>query len=43
MIRREKRKHCVRKGKPLLAGTSANQELALDLCTTQWNADERAG
>jgi hypothetical protein len=30
MIRRQKRKHCVREGKPLLARTSANQEWALD-------------
>ncbi len=30
MIRRKKRKHCVREGKPLLAWTSANQEWALD-------------
>jgi putative transposase len=30
MIRRKKRKHCVRDGKPLLARTSANQEWALD-------------
>jgi putative transposase len=30
-IRRKKRKHCVREGKPLLARTSANQEWALDL------------
>src|ERR1700691_3008042 len=30
MIRRKKRKHCVREGKPLLARTSPNQEWALD-------------
>jgi putative transposase len=30
MIRRKKRKHCLREGKPLLARTSANQEWALD-------------
>jgi len=30
MIRRRKRKHCVRVGKPLVARTSANQEWALD-------------
>ena len=30
MIRRKKRKHCVREGKPLLVRTSANQEWALD-------------
>jgi putative transposase len=30
MIRRKKRKHCAREGKPLLARTSANQEWALD-------------
>ena len=30
MIRRKKRKHCVREGKPLQARTSANQEWALD-------------
>jgi putative transposase len=30
MIRRRKRKHCVREGKPLVARTSANQEWALD-------------
>jgi putative transposase len=30
MIRRKKRKHCVREGKPLLARTAANQEWALD-------------
>jgi putative transposase len=30
MIRRKKRKHGVREGKPLLARTSANQEWALD-------------
>ena len=30
MIRRKKRKHCVREGKPLVARTSANQEWALD-------------
>ena len=30
MIRRKKRKHCVREGKPLRARTSANQEWALD-------------
>jgi putative transposase len=29
-IRRRKRKHCVREGKPLLVRTSANQEWALD-------------
>jgi len=29
-IRRRKRKHCVREGKPLVARTSANQEWALD-------------
>ena len=29
-IRRKKRKHCVREGKPLLVRTSANQEWALD-------------
>src|SRR5580658_2015723 len=29
-IRRKKRKHCVREGKPLQARTSANQEWALD-------------
>jgi putative transposase len=30
MIRRKKRKHCVREGKPLLARSAANQEWALD-------------
>jgi len=30
MIRRKKRKHCAREGKPLVARTSANQEWALD-------------
>jgi putative transposase len=30
MIRRKKRKHCVREGKPLLGRTAANQEWALD-------------
>jgi len=30
MIRRKKRKHCVREGKPLVARTAANQEWALD-------------
>jgi putative transposase len=30
MIRRKKRKHCVRVGTPLVARTSANQEWALD-------------
>ena len=30
MLRRKKRKHCVREGKPLLARTAANQEWALD-------------
>jgi putative transposase len=30
MIRRKKRKHCVREGRPLLARTAANQEWALD-------------
>ncbi len=30
MIRRKKRKHCVREGKPLLVRTAANQEWALD-------------
>jgi hypothetical protein len=30
MIRRKKRKHCVRVGQPLLARTAANQEWALD-------------
>jgi putative transposase len=30
MIRRKKRKHCVREGKPLLARTSVNQEWGLD-------------
>ena len=29
-IRRKKRKHCVREGRPLLARTAANQEWALD-------------
>ena len=29
-IRRKKRKHCVREGKPLVVRTSANQEWALD-------------
>jgi putative transposase len=30
MLRRKKRKHCVRVGRPLVARTSANQEWALD-------------
>src|SRR5258707_1336562 len=30
MIRRKKRKHCVREGRPLLARTAANEEWALD-------------
>jgi putative transposase len=30
MIRRKKRKHCVREGQPLVARTAANQEWALD-------------
>jgi putative transposase len=30
MIRRKKRKHCVREGKPLVVRTAANQEWALD-------------
>ncbi len=30
MIRRKKRKHCVREGKPLVARSSANQEWGLD-------------
>ena len=30
MIRRKKRKHCVREGKPLLVRSAANQEWALD-------------
>jgi hypothetical protein len=30
MIRRKKRKHCVRVGQPLRAWTAANQEWALD-------------
>jgi putative transposase len=30
MLRRKKRKHCVREGRPLLARTAANQEWALD-------------
>ena len=30
MLRRKKRKHCVREGRPLLVRTSANQEWALD-------------
>jgi len=30
MIRRKKRKHCVREGKRLVARTAANQEWALD-------------
>jgi putative transposase len=30
MLRRKKRKHCVREGKPLLARTAANQEWGLD-------------
>jgi transposase len=30
MLRRKKRKHCEREGKPLLARTAANQEWALD-------------
>src|SRR5438445_997194 len=30
MLRRKKRKHCVREGKPLVARTAANQEWALD-------------
>jgi putative transposase len=30
MLRRKKRKHCVREGKPLLERTAANQEWALD-------------
>ena len=30
MIRRKKREHCVREGKPLVARTAANQEWALD-------------
>jgi putative transposase len=29
-IRRKKRKHCVREGKPLVVRTAANQEWALD-------------
>ena len=43
MIRRKKRKHCVRVGKPLLARTSANQEWALASCTTRWSVGERSG
>ncbi len=30
MLRRKKRKHCVREGRPLVARTTANQEWALD-------------
>jgi len=30
MIRRKKRKHCVRAGRPLVERTAANQEWALD-------------
>jgi putative transposase len=30
MIRRKKRKHCVREGKPLVARTAANREWVLD-------------
>ena len=30
MLRRKKRKHCEREGKPLQARTAANQEWALD-------------
>jgi len=30
LLRRKKRKHCVRKGRPLLAQTSAKQEWALE-------------
>ena len=41
-IRRKKRKHCVREGKPLLVRTSANQEWASTLCTMQWSAGERS-
>jgi putative transposase len=43
MIRRKKRKHCVREGKPLLVRTSANRSGRWILCTMRWNADERSG
>jgi putative transposase len=43
MLRRKRRKHCVRVGKPLLARTSPNQEWALDFCTMRWSADGRSG
>ena len=43
MLRRKKRKHCVRVGTPLLVRTSANQEWALASCTTRWSVGERSG
>ena len=42
-IRRKKRKHCVREGKPLLARTSANQEWALDFVHDAVACGERFG
>jgi putative transposase len=42
MIRRQKRKHGVREGKPLLARTSANQEWALDFLHDAWSAGGRS-
>ncbi len=43
MIRRKKRKHCVREGQPLQARTSANQEWAFDSCTMRWSVGGRSG
>ena len=43
MIRRKKRKHCVREGKPLLARTAANHEGGWISCTTRWSVDGRSG
>jgi len=43
MIRRKKRKYCVREGKPLVARTAANQEWALDFALMRWRVDERSG
>jgi putative transposase len=42
-IRRKKRKHYVREGKPLLARTSANQEWALDFVHDAVECRARSG
>jgi len=43
MIRRKKRKHCVRVGQPLRTWTAANQEWRWTFRPMRWSADARSG